>query len=257
MTQRLRPRFPLAALVLVQFAVTGCGGSKAGAAKGPAGDALSLTLDHEACDVGSSQAEKIDTNSDGAPDIVRVSSGGHEVCRMVDLNHDGKPDSYLYFDGAGALRRRESDFDRDGRLDEVASYVSGTVVRKDRETNLDGRVDTWDFYQGGQLHHRLRDSDADGKVDQWWTWPDPSKLECAVIAADHNGDGNPDPTGIVDVCSLSTPAAPAQGGAGSGDGGAVSASLGPSEAGVTSSLGGARDPDAGASSTFSATTGIR
>ena len=38
------------------------------------------------------------------PDIVRVMSGGREVCRMVDLNHDDKPDSFIYFDGGGAIR---------------------------------------------------------------------------------------------------------------------------------------------------------
>jgi hypothetical protein len=255
MTQRLRPLLSLAA-VLVQLGVTGCGGSKGSTAKGPNLDALPMTLDHEACDVDASSAEKTDTNGDGNPDIIRVSSGGHEVCRMVDLNHDGKPDSFLYFDGAGALRRRESDFDRDGRLDEVAYYAAGTVVRKDRETNLDGKVDTWDTYQGGQLHGRLRDSDGDGKVDQWWTWPDPSKLECAVIASDHNGDGKPDTTGVVDVCAPSS----AAGGSAQAptpeppSGAAVASSAGAD--GGASIAAAPRDRDSGASSTAS-TTGVR
>ena len=55
---------------------------------------------------------------------------------------------------SGAIRARESDFDRDGRIDEIAYYTAGVVVRKDRETNLDGKLDTWDFYEGGKLHHR-------------------------------------------------------------------------------------------------------
>jgi len=158
--------------------------------------------------VTSSSAEKLDTNGDGKPDIARVMSGGHEVCRMVDLNHDDRPDSFIYFDPNGMIRRRESDFDRDGRIDEIAYFSAGVIVRKDRETNLDGKLDTWDFYEGGKIHHRMRDSDGDGKVDQWWTWANPDKIECAVIASDHNNDGKPDPNDIIDVCAAAaTPAA--------------------------------------------------
>jgi hypothetical protein len=124
---------------------------------------------------------------------------------MIDLNHDDKPDSFVYFDASGNVRRRESDFDRDGRIDEIAYFVGGIVTRKDRETNLDGKIDTWDFYEGGKIHHRLRDSDGDGKADQWWTWPNPDKIECAVIASDHNGDGKPDPNDVIDVCAMAAP----------------------------------------------------
>ena len=52
----------------------------------------------------------------------------------------------------------------------------------------------------------MRDSDGDGKVDQWWTWPNPDTTECAVITSDHNGDGKPDPSNVIDVCSLRSPA---------------------------------------------------
>jgi hypothetical protein len=133
---------------------------------------------------------------------VRVMVNGRETCRMVDLNHDGRPDSFIYFEANGAVRRTESDFDRDGFIDEIAHYKGGVVVRKDRETNLDRKLDTWDFYEGGKLKQRLRDSDANGRVDQWWTWPNPDRLECAVIASDHDGDGQPDPTSVVDACAV-------------------------------------------------------
>jgi len=188
------------AVTLLSFSIGGCGGSKDNA-KVPSADQLPLAIEHESCDITSSSAEKLDTNGDGKPDIVRVMSGGREVCRMVDLNHDDKPDSFVYFDANGAIRRRESDFDRDGRIDEIDYFQGGIIVRKDRETNLDGKLDTWDFYEGGKIHHRMRDSDGDGKVDQWWTWPNPDKIECAVIASDHNGDGKPDPNDVIDVCA--------------------------------------------------------
>src|SRR4051794_16401656 len=99
------------AVSLLNLSAGGCGGSKEQEAKVPSADTLTIAIGHEPCDVTSSSAEKIDTNGDGKPDIVRVMSGGREVCRMVDLNHDDKPDSFVYFDGAGNIRRRESDFD--------------------------------------------------------------------------------------------------------------------------------------------------
>ena len=69
---------------------------------------------------------------------------------------------------------------------------------------FDKKLDTWDFYQGGKITQRLRDSDANGRVDQWWTWPNPDRHECAVIASDHDGDGQPDPDAVVDVCAIGT-----------------------------------------------------
>jgi hypothetical protein len=194
------PRLRAVAVIFPYLAI-GCSGSKEGSAKTPSSDTLPIVLEHEACDTESSSAQKVDTNGDGKPDIVRVMSDGREVCRMVDLNHDGRVDTFIYFDANGAVRRRESDFDRDGHIDEIAYYANGVPVRKDRETNLDGKLDTWDFYEGGKIHHRMRDSDGDGKVDQWWTWPNPDKVECAVIATDHNGDGKPDLNDAIDVCN--------------------------------------------------------
>jgi hypothetical protein len=199
MTLRAKTHHPAPFVVILLVAC--CGGSRE-QAKAPGDVTLDLALDHEACDTGSSAAQKIDTNGDGKPDIIKVMAGGHETCRMEDLNHDGRPDSYLYFDANGALRRVESDFDRDGFIDEIDRYSGGVIVRKDRETNLDRKLDTWDFYKDGKIQKRLRDSDGDGKVDQWWTWPDPNKPDCAVIASDHDNDGQPDPNSVVDVCAL-------------------------------------------------------
>lgn len=194
-------------LLLLGPSMIGCGGSKEGA-KIPASDSLPTVIEHEPCDVTGSGNQRVDTNGDGKPDIVQVMSSGREICRVVDLNHDDKPDSYIYFEGTN-VRRRESDFDRDGRIDEIAYFNGGVIARKDRETNLDGKLDTWDFYEGGKIHHRMRDSDGDGRVDQWWTWPNPDRIECAVIAADHNRDGRPDPGAVIDACSLNAGSSPA------------------------------------------------
>jgi len=160
--------------------------------------ARTTEITHEPCDAGSKEAVKTDVNNDGRPDITRVMRGGKEVCRVIDLNFDGKVDSYLYFDDAGNLRRRESDFDRDGQIDEIGYYQAGKIVRKDRETNLDGKLDTWDSYANEKIAKRERDTNADGKVDQWWTFPDPDKPECPVVATDQSGDGRPDSS--QDIC---------------------------------------------------------
>ncbi|HKQ71859.1 MAG TPA: hypothetical protein VJT73_21090, partial [Polyangiaceae bacterium] len=37
----------------------------------------------------------------------------------------------------------------------------------------------------------------------------PEKVECAVIASDHNNDGKPDPTNVIDVCAANAPTAAA------------------------------------------------
>jgi hypothetical protein len=250
-------------LLLLGFSIGGCGGSKEGA-KMPASDSLPTAIEHEPCDATASGNQRVDTNGDGKPDIVSVMSGGREVCRVVDLNHDDKPDSFLYVDGSGALRRRESDFDRDGRIDEIAYYTGGVIARKDRETNLDGKLDTWDFYEGGKIHHRMRDSDGDGRVDQWWTWPNPDRIECAVIAADHNRDGRPDPNNVIDACSLSGPATAGVSGV---DGGspalaasapsATGSSATPADGGVASAASGdgGAAPKAGSTASASASAG--
>src|SRR6187551_1222539 len=90
----------------------------------------------EGCDVAQAGAEKVDANSDGKPEIVRVLKGQRELCRTVDLNFDGKVDRTTYFDEAGKERRTESDFDRDGIVDEIAISKAGVLVEKWRMTTM-------------------------------------------------------------------------------------------------------------------------
>lgn len=156
---------------------------------------------HEACDETSSRAKPQDSNNDGKPDIVVLVDGSREVCSSSDLDFDGHPDRYVYFDRAGAARRIETDHDRDGRVDEVITLRGGQVVRKDRAMSLSGKLDTWDLYERGVLVRRERDSDGDGKVDQWWVFNNREKPECAIVATDKDGDGRPDLGSQVDLCS--------------------------------------------------------
>jgi len=134
----------------------------------------------------------MDANNDGRPDIF-VASG----CRAIDLNFDGVIDSYAYYDGSGRVRRREYDYDRDGQIDEIATYQNGVLTEKDQATSMRRRLDTWDFYQNGALARSERDSNGDGVIDQWWEYTKPG---CPMIHSDVNNDGKPDPGATVDYC---------------------------------------------------------
>jgi hypothetical protein len=175
-------------------ASTAAGATSAGA---PGITRRDTALVHEPCDIKSASTEKIDANGDGRPDIFIVREGSHELCRATDLNFDGVIDVYSYFDQNGQLRRRESDYDRDARIDEVAIYKAGQISEKDQSTSVAQKIDTWDFYQAGTLARTERDSNGDGIIDQWWEYPKPG---CPLIHSDVNGDGRPDPGATIDYC---------------------------------------------------------
>lgn len=159
------------------------------------------SITHETCDGNAPTAVKVDINGDGKNDIVHVMKGDKEVCRIVDLNLDGFPDSFIYYEADGKTeRRRESDFDRDGRVDEIAISEHGQITLKLRETNFDNKIDTWDYYEAGRLTKRERDTDGDSIIDQWWTYNNPTNPRCAVVASDRNADGKPDLDSVVDLC---------------------------------------------------------
>ncbi|MGK4004693.1 hypothetical protein WMF31_18825 [Sorangium sp. So ce1036] len=210
------PRCSLVALMTAAVAACGSSTPAPTRAKSATGE-RDTTIVHEPCEKDSPSAEKVDVNGDRVPDIIHVKRDGREVCRVVDLNLDGAIDAFIYYDAAGLERRRESDFDRDGRADEIAHYERGVIVLKERETNFDDKLDTWDHYEGQRLLRRERDSDGDGIIDQWWQFNNPNDAKCAIVATDQNADGKPDPNSVVDLCaeSYGTPraAAPPPGGA--------------------------------------------
>jgi hypothetical protein len=195
--KRLIAAVPMTAGLLASIAV-GCGGADEGPKT--ANDKRDLEIHHEACDVDSGSARKVDVNNDGRPDIFHVDAGGKEVCRAIDMNFDGVKDAFIYFDETGKERRRESDFDRDGVPDEISISQGGVIVKKERETNFDRKIDTWDTYDGGRLAKSERDSDADGIIDEWWEYNRPDQPECAIVATDRNADGQPDPSTTFDMC---------------------------------------------------------
>lgn len=176
----------------------GCGGDMDGAKSAQDARVRRPTeIVLERCAVDGEGVEKFDADGDGRAEVTRHVEGGREVCRVADLNFDGKPDRTSYFDASGKLRKVEADLDRDGRVDEIASYVGGLVSERDRATTLSGKLDTWEFYEQGKLVRTERDENGDGVVDQWWEYP---TAQCPLIHSDSDGDGRPDPAATIDYC---------------------------------------------------------
>ena len=176
----------------------GCAGSSGKVdSAADVGGQRSTEIIHEDCDVAAAGAERMDANGDGVADVTSVKSNNQLSCQAFDLNFDGKVDSWVYFESNGQVRRRESDYDRDGRIDEIAVFKGGALSEKHRATTMHNRLDTWDFYTAGVLARSERDSDGDAQVDQWWEYP---KAECPLIHSDVDGDGRPDPGATVDFC---------------------------------------------------------
>src|ERR1041385_696264 len=195
-----------AVLGLVASISAGCGGAASTGGASQAGQVThrDIRIVHQDCPIDSGGAEKLNLGGDAKPDVVIVSSGGREVCRALDMNFDGVWDSWVYRDPAGQVVRRDNDYDRDGRMDEIAIYRGGVLVEKQRATTLVGRLDTWHFYNGGTLARTERDSDGDTQIDQWWEYPKSDRLDCPLIHSDIDGDGHPDPGATVDVCGESS-----------------------------------------------------
>ncbi|MGH7268907.1 MAG: hypothetical protein ACREJ3_00625, partial [Polyangiaceae bacterium] len=125
-------------------------------------------------------------------------------CRVVDLNRDGKPDLYEYFDAAGNVRRRELCYDFTGAVDAIEYFDKGKLARRELDATGRRKIDTWDWFDpnatldpktGRPAHpaRRERDTKGDGRVDQWWTWNGSN----VTIAVDRTGDGTPDPDSTI------------------------------------------------------------
>lgn len=183
-------------------ALAGCASSASGpkAANGAGPTPRDTRIVHEECPLDDSGAVAEDINGDGRPDRTTSSKGGRVLCRALDFNFDGVVDAWMYLDERGQVRRRESDYDRDGRIDEVALYQAGVLTERQRATTLSGKLDTWQHYRAGRVASAERDANGDEYVDQWWEYPDQRPPECPLIHSDVNGDGRPDPGATVDVC---------------------------------------------------------
>lgn len=189
-------------LALAAWSLVACGAATA-ARKGDGRRAVAARdtrIQHEECPIEEGGAQVEDVNGDGRPDRTTVADGQMARCRALDFNFDGTMDAWVYFDETENIRRRENDFDRDGRVDEISLYRAGELSEQHRATTLAGKLDTWHYYSAGKVQRTERDSNGDDYVDQWWEYPADRSGDCPLIHSDVDGDGRPDPGATVDVC---------------------------------------------------------
>ena len=104
-----------------------------------------------------------------------------------DRNHDGKPDAWLFMNGArvlmaqldenfdGAIDRWEYYGDRPAGADAapapaLPALPRSILERAEQATRGDGKVNRREWYENGQLARVEEDTNGDGRVDKWETW---------------------------------------------------------------------------------------
>ena len=219
-SRRMKTRFAF----LILAVTAACSGSTAETKKGDTATSdAPKALEHEKCDDSMGRVEITGSQKD-KPELKQVfdTTTGREICRVADLNHDGKPDMYEYYNADGTLRRREGAYETSDAISEVQYYEGGKLVRRERDTTGQRKIDTWDTYDPatGKLSKRERDNNGDGKVDQWWTWEGNGNV---TIAIDRNGDGQPDPNETITVGPNGQAIAPASTSSQDSDAGAAAA----------------------------------
>ena len=107
-------------------------------------------------DDGTLAFEEHDTNYDGRIDRRVEYSGRRRLVEIADRNHDGQMDFRTYFDAKEVPVRTEEDLNADGRPD-VWEFYEGedassiVLVRKEEDVNSDGKVDVTSYYKNGKL----------------------------------------------------------------------------------------------------------
>ncbi len=156
--------------------------------KGPQGQrARDQSLNREGLGVAT-----LDLNRDERADRWTITNGAGQLVRVEhDLNFDGNPDLWQYFDPqTSKLVEEELDLDFDFRVDLVVYYQDGVLARKDLSLAFDGQFTVAKFYDNqGELLRIEEDSDGDGKIDRWDYFEGGRR---ARIGWDEDKDGQPD-----------------------------------------------------------------
>jgi hypothetical protein len=84
-----------------------------------------------------------------------------------DINRDGRPDLWEYYDNRGILLRQNIDTNFDGKSDIQESYQDGHLVRRETDRNFDDQVDLTDEFdpRTGEHMRSVADVDFDGRAD--------------------------------------------------------------------------------------------
>ena len=124
-----------------------------------------------------------------------------------DRNHDGKPDAWLFMNGARVVMA-ELDENFDGTVDRweyygdrpatgpdsapppgVPALPHSVLERAEQATRGDGKVTRREWYEKGQLARVEEDTTGNGRVDKWETW---SAGALQKLELDTRGTGHPD-----------------------------------------------------------------
>lgn len=107
-----------------------------------------------------------DTNSDGTPDVWVTEYEDGSVLIESDTDFNGIKDSRLRIDSGQLTVFEETDYNRDGKMDNYYYYENGVVVRQEVDSNYDGNIDLWIYVQDGEFIVKYeKDTDFDGKID--------------------------------------------------------------------------------------------
>ena len=139
--------------------------------------------------------EMRDVNGDGVPDlwIYYDPQKPGEVMRQEEASKgDGRVDTWSYFKD-GQLIRRDVDSKGRGRPDTVFSYDKDQIVREERDEDGQGRMTYRASFQNGRLAKVEKDTTGSGRADLW-IYYDSSRDGEVVIKEerDLNGDGAAD-----------------------------------------------------------------
>lgn len=136
--------------------------------------------------------QQIDINSDGKPDVFNYfqprSDGPRTLKRKdVDLNWDGQIDVRTWFNADGSIEKEEMDGDFDHTVDWVDHYQGGKRVLSEVDTDYNGAFDLFKIYEAGKVRRKERDSNGDGRVDYWEYLDENGVVQ--KVGRDIDGDG--------------------------------------------------------------------
>lgn len=94
----------------------------------------------QTCETDGPNVKRLDVNSDGHPDVLRVTEGDRILCQVTDLTFDGMPDEVRFFDDTGGVARVQRDLDGDGALDQLVVKRAGSCLEY-LDRDQDGRFD--------------------------------------------------------------------------------------------------------------------
>ena len=175
-----------ALVCFVALSIWACSGDQSGEAT------LSERARNDNLSSSGLQLTKSDLNGDGAPDqwVFFDAASGQVVRVERDIDFDDRIDVYEYYDEAGELVEEEMHLDFDGLIDVVRYYRGDALARREIATGFDGRFAMVKYYDAeGNVLRVERDSTGNGRIDTWEYFDGDTLVR---VGRDTDGDGRPE-----------------------------------------------------------------